>query len=257
MVHYNSWYDFYSYQDEGFNGGFKDQVKNEELISKLRLDAMTEESCTQRVEAFGIELVQKRNATIDSFLWDDGWDDPHTLWEFDKKRFPKRFDAVAAKAASFGSGTGVWLSPWGGYGFPQEARVKYGKQYGYETNRNERLDEEAFSLAGPKYRKAFVDTAVRFVREEGVNMFKFDGVAGDPRELAVEMEAMLGLITDLRSETTSRNAARKHVPKERQSDKDKDMIWINLTTGTWASPFFSSLGRFYLARRTRYSEPLS
>lgn len=28
----------------------------------------------------------------DSFLWDDGWDDPHTLWEFDQERFPARFD---------------------------------------------------------------------------------------------------------------------------------------------------------------------
>ena len=37
-------------------------------------------------------------------------------------------------------------------------------------------------------------------------MFKFDGVAGDPRELAVEMEAMLSLIKDLRTATTSRNA---------------------------------------------------
>lgn len=28
----------------------------------------------------------------DSFLWDDGWDDPHSLWEFDHERFPARFD---------------------------------------------------------------------------------------------------------------------------------------------------------------------
>ena len=25
----------------------------------------------------------------------------------------------------------VWLSPWGGYGFTQEARVKFGKKKGY------------------------------------------------------------------------------------------------------------------------------
>merc|ERR1712050_429735 len=94
-----------------------------------------------------------------------------------KKRFPKRFDAIAAKATSYGAGTGVWLSPWGGYGFPQENRVKYGKAHGYETNLNERMDNaEAFSLAGPNYRRVFTDTALGFVREQGVNMFKFDGV---------------------------------------------------------------------------------
>lgn len=36
----------------------------------------------------------------DSFLWDDGWDDPHTLWEFDQERFPARFD----------EDTGCWVA---------------------------------------------------------------------------------------------------------------------------------------------------
>jgi len=251
MVHYNSWYDFYSYQDEGFNGGFNDREPNKPLIQKLRLDRMGEEGCLQRVEAFGTALVQNRSITIDSFLWDDGWDDPQTLWQFDKERFPQGFDRVALKAKSFGVGTGVWLSPWGGYGFPQEARVNYGKKYGYETNLNELLGTEAFSLAGPKYRKVFTDVALKFVAEHEVNMFKFDGVAGDPHELAVEMEAMLGLITDLRRQTrlrhnvqlgesnsmdTSIGVAHETV-KNRNKEKDDD-IWINLTTGTWASPFF-------------------
>jgi len=237
MVHYNSWYDFYSYQDEGYNGGFTDFRKNPELIAGLRKDMMDEDSCTGRVEAFGEELVVKRNTKIDSFLWDDGWDNPETLWEFDKKRFPRGFDPVAAKARSYNSGTGVWLSPWGGYGFTQEARIKYGKKHGYETNSNERTEREGFSLAGPKYRKAFHDVALMMVREQAVNMFKFDGVAGDPQELALEMEAMLRLITDLRV------ASRQHTDavggnkskKEGKSDKD---LWINLTTGTWPSPFF-------------------
>lgn len=229
MVHYNSWYDFYSYQDEGFNGGFKDPYKDPVLIAKLRPDKLSEENCLTRVEAFGQELVTKRNTTLDSFLWDDGWDDPHTLWEFDKQRFPRRFDVIAEKSKQFGAGTGVWLSPWGGYGFPQENRIKYGKQFGYETNFNERIEVEAFSLAGPKYRKVFTETALKFRHEQGVNMFKFDGVAGDPREVAYEMEAMMGLMTDLRAATT---------PEGKKGKNDKDAIWINLTTGTWASPFF-------------------
>ena len=58
----------------------------------------------------------------DSFLWDDGWDDPHSLWEFDKERFPERFDEVSKRARDYGAGTGVWLSPWGGYGFTQDGK---------------------------------------------------------------------------------------------------------------------------------------
>ena len=37
---------------------------------------------------------------------------------------------VSKKAKDYGAGTGVWLSPWGGYGFTQEARVKFGKKKG-------------------------------------------------------------------------------------------------------------------------------
>lgn len=235
MVHYNSWYDFYSYQDEGFNGGFKDRRPNVELIAKLRPDVMSEKSCLQRVQAFGTELVEKRNVTIDSFLWDDGWDDTSSLWQMDRKRFPNNFSAVSALAAKFGSGTGVWISPWGGYGFPQEQRVAYGKQFGWETNYNERVEAEAFSLAGTKYRNAFHDLAVAFVREQGVNMFKFDGVAGDPKELAAEMDAMLKVIDVLRETTAD---TRVDVQGEKKGKPNSDSVWINLTTGTWASPFF-------------------
>ena len=200
----------------------------------------------QRVEAFGEEVVRKRGAQLDrncsndctpmlshaklqqdSFLWDDGWDDPQTLWEFDKARFPQRFDKVAKLAKEYGAGTGVWLSPWGGYGFTQEARVKYGKRQGYETNYNRNIQSEAFSLAGKKYRKAFHETAMSFRREQAVNMFKFDGVAGNPTELGMEMEAMLQTIAALRSEKVKES-----------NGKDEDDVWINLTTGTWPSPFF-------------------
>ncbi|CAJ1347362.1 unnamed protein product, partial [Effrenium voratum] len=64
-VHYNSWYDFYSYQDEGFNGGFKDPWPNETLISSLRPDKMSEGRCIQRIDAFGEEMVLKRHTKLD------------------------------------------------------------------------------------------------------------------------------------------------------------------------------------------------
>merc|ERR1719235_499000 len=40
---------------------------------------------------------------------------------------------------------------------------------------------------------------------------------------------MMGLMIDLRTATT---------PQGKKGKNDKDAIWINLTTGTWASPFF-------------------
>ena len=78
-------------------------------------------------------------------MWDDGWDDPRTLWEFDKERFPNDFTLVAQVAKAVQSGTGVWLSPWGGYGFAKQMRLQLGATHGYEIN------EGGFSLAGSFY----------------------------------------------------------------------------------------------------------
>ena len=67
---------------------------------------------------------------------------------------------------------GVWLSPWGGYESPRAHRERYGRSQGFETNRN------GFSLAGAKYFQRFLATAARFIANEGVTFFKFDGIAG-------------------------------------------------------------------------------
>lgn len=40
------------------------------------------------------------------------------------------------------------------------------------------VDQQGFSLAGPKYFARFVETCSDFVRESGVTFFKFDGIAG-------------------------------------------------------------------------------
>jgi hypothetical protein len=257
LLHYNSWFDMHSWQDEGL---FKDK----DFLPSLRLDVMSESSALSRVEAFGKELVQERGVRFNSFLWDDGWDDPKTLWGFNRTTFPHGFAQVAKTAESYGSGIGVWLSPWGGYGGGKTARLEYGASQGFETN------EMGFSLAGPKYFARFHDACMTMRREFNVNMFKFDGVAGDPAESGEEMEAMLALIHQIRSEKNlapvlledgtgkvidgiskaslkekqitrsaknKENEGKKEKDEEKEKEKEKDP-WINLTTGTWPSPFF-------------------
>jgi len=57
--------------------------------------------------------VRQRGVKLDSFVWDDGWDDHRSLWKFHDK-FPNGFTDVGRAADTFGSGIGVWVSPWGG-----------------------------------------------------------------------------------------------------------------------------------------------
>lgn len=192
FLHYNSWFDI-----------AWDKQKYDEAQS---MDA---------IQQFGRQLVQQRGVQMDSFLFDDGWDDDKTLWSF-HSGFPKGFTPLKAAAAEYHAGIGVWVSPFGGYDVAKIQRLKYASQFGYETNAS------GFSVAGPKYYKRFHDICLEMVQKYGVNQFKFDGLAAGARAnengLTRDGDAMLRLVEDLRAA--------------------KPDIYINQTTGTWPSPFW-------------------
>lgn len=194
FLHYNSWYDL------GYG-----------------LGKIMEPDALQVIDLFGQELVQQRQVVLDSFVPDDGWDDPASLWRF-HEGFPKGFATLQQAARRYHSGVGAWLSPWGGYGKAKEQRMKYGLKEGFETNKN------GFSMAGPKYYARFRDACLGMVRDYDLNYFKFDGISsggaptGAPAEFTADVEALLRLIGDLRAA--------------------KPNLFINVTTGTWSSPYW-------------------
>ncbi len=178
----------------------------------------TEKDVLDTVRIFGEELVRKRGVVMDSFLLDDGWDNTETLWQFHAE-LPNEFRTIRALMESYGSAPGVWFSPWGGYGQPKLNRLAAAGDT-YETN------ERGFALSGPKYYDLFRDMCLHMIRENGANHFKLDGCSGmaDPApgsRFGSDFEAAISLIDELRAE--------------------KPNIYINLTTGTWASPFWFSI----------------
>jgi hypothetical protein len=192
FLHYNSWYDL------GYFSKF-DQA-----------------GALDRVNVFGTQLNRLRGVTLDSFLFDDGWDDPKTLWHFNPG-FPDGFTPVTEAAAKYGAAPGIWMSPWGGYGKPHEERIKYGKEQGFETN------QDGFALSGPKYYRHFHDVCLEMIRTYGVNQFKIDGTGNADEvipgsDFDSDFDAAINLIQDLRGA--------------------KPDIYINLTTGTYPSPFW-------------------
>ena len=194
FLHYNSWYDL------GYG-----------------LGKILEPDALKVIDLFGKELIEGRKVVMDSFVPDDGWDDPASLWRF-HEGFPHGFAALQQRAQQYHAGVGAWLSPWGGYGKAKEERMKYGLQEGFETNKN------GFSMAGPKYYARFRDACLGMVRDYRLNYFKFDGISsggaptGAPAEFAADVEALLRLIGDLRGA--------------------KPDLFINVTTGTWSSPWW-------------------
>lgn len=192
FLHYNSWYDlgyFTPYDQAG------------------ALDV---------IRAFGEELHEKRGVTLDSFLFDDGWDNHKSLWKFNSG-FPDGFAPVKAAAKKYGAAPGIWLSPWGGYDGPQKERLEYGKQQGYEENAG------GFVLSGSHYFAHFREVCLKMIREYGVNQFKFDGTGNASTvfpgsEFDSDFSAMISLIGQLR--------------------KAEPDLYVNLTTGTYPSPFW-------------------
>lgn len=169
-----------------------------------------------RINAFGQELTEKRGVKLDSFLFDDGWDKHDSLWQFNSG-FPEGFTPLKEAAEKYGADPGVWMSPWGGYAKPKQERIAFGKSEGYE------IVGGGYALSGPKYYAAFRDVALKMIEKYGVNQFKFDGTGNvnsvfPGSRFDSDFSAMIHLIGELRAA--------------------KPDLFVNLTTGTWPSPFW-------------------
>ncbi len=174
----------------------------------------SEEQCLDAVKGFGEQLIRPYGVTMDSMVFDDGWDDYHTLWQF-HAMLPNGFRKVDELCRRYGTRVGVWLSPFGGYGAAKAARLQYGRDQGYETN------AAGFSLSGPKYYARFKSECRDMIRKYGVNCFKFDGIAaaaGAGPKYILDTEALRRLMLELRD--------------------DEPDLFISFTSGSWPSPFW-------------------
>ena len=192
FLHYNSWYDI----------GYDSKYNESDALGAIH--------------AFGEKLVEKRGAKMDSFMFDDGWDDEKHLWHF-HSGFPNGFLPLKEAASTFGAAPGIWFSPWGGYEAAKAERLKYGKEQGFETN------EGGFALSAPRYYALFRETTIEFIRKFGINQFKIDGTgnvdtAFPGAAFDSDFQAAISLIHEWRTV--------------------KPDIYINLTTGTYPSPFW-------------------
>ena len=192
-LHYNSWYD-----------------------TAWDPFALNETNCLEAIRICGERLIKPHGVVMDGMVFDDGWDNPKTLWQF-HSGFPRGFTPLAEECAKYNTRLGVWLSPFGGYGVPKDERLKQGAAQGYEVN------DTGFSLAGPKYYGAFKSACTGMIRNYGVNHFKFDGIAtgmyaNGGGQYILDTDAMRRLMLELRREDPG--------------------LYVNLTTGSWPSPFW-------------------
>lgn len=182
----------------------------------LPADSYDQTAALNAIAAFSNQLNVQRKVVLDSFAFDDGWDNHNSVWDFNSG-FPNGFAPLKDAAALCQAAPGVWLSPWGGYGNAKQERLAAGVSEGYET------DADGFALSGPRYFQRFEQVSTNMIRLYGVNYFKFDGVSGSfttapGTQYDSDYDAALGLAHDLRA----------LFPEP----------FVNLTSGTYPSPFW-------------------
>ncbi|MGN0361026.1 MAG: leucine-rich repeat protein [Hominisplanchenecus sp.] len=133
------------------------------------------------------ELNQAEVRPLDSYVVDDGWVNYNNdrvldegragttlnqsgFWEFNSK-FPQGLTPSSELVHNFGSNFGVWVGPRGGYNFYgslADILVKSGKgsKAGYSID-----------VADRTYVKNFTEMAVKWMKDYGVNYWKWDGFA--------------------------------------------------------------------------------
>jgi len=188
------------------------------------LNVLTEDACMERVKVWG-DSLQKRSLHLDYFLWDSGWDDWNNMWNFNPE-LPHGFKKIEVEAKKYGSKMGAWLSPWGGYSPFLKVRLDNTRKH-YKIFR---IDEEGehnlykgLSLTDPNYYSYFKSVMFDLIENHGVRLFKIDGMgpgkdANGAGKYRHEMQALIHLVKEVRTFAPD--------------------VYINLTVGTWPSPFW-------------------
>ena len=198
FIHYNSWYELNIDRNNDSNP----------------LNRMVESQCLPVLDAWKTNLFDKHNVGIDAFVWDDGWDDFNSLWDF-HIGFPEGFSNINRKATSMGTGIGAWLGPVGGYGASKAQRLAY-------WNNTHSTQITNFELSNPEYLDAFADRCSQMVNDYDFRYFKLDGIsdlsnATGPK-IEEDVESFLNMLNVLR--------------------EIKYDLYFNCTVGTWSSPFW-------------------
>ncbi len=197
FIHYNSWYEL-------------NIDRNNTIDSR-----MSKEDCLQVIEAWEKNLFEPYNTHVEAFVWDDGWDDFNSLWDFYRPKFPNGFTEIDSLCRKYNIGTGAWLGPVGGYGASKQQRLAF-------WNANHEPDIYNFQLSNQEYFEAFVGRCSQMIADYDMRYFKFDGISDIPNAVGPgneeDAEGFLRLTQALRAVRAD--------------------LFLNCTVGTWASPFW-------------------
>ncbi len=185
--------------------------------------SFTPEKIRHTIDEFKKTLVKMYNLKLDAFVIDDGWDDTSALWQVDQSKFPGGFEEVADLLSEVSDGLGLWISPWGGYDRALKTRIKNGSGKGYETCGIH------FCLGGDRYYKTFKEELIKYVSAGDLSFLKIDGF------LSLCNESDHAHLPGIYSRPF---LTHRFIDLLKAIRKIKPDIFIDITVGTWLSPWW-------------------
>jgi len=202
---YNSWYDF-----------------RNPAIAEDSASIMNENNVLQRINTFKQYLFNKYDISLNAFILDDGWDNYKSIWEIDTVTLPNKFTPFVNALKQMNTSLGIWASPFGGYS-NRDIRVNWAKEHGYETV------ADFYCFAGTKYKTEFKKRMLDYTKKYNLGYFKWDGFLLSCNQPGHgHLPAVYSTAEYIDTFIDLMESVRKINPD----------IFINITVGTWLSPWW-------------------
>ncbi|MGX7347942.1 discoidin domain-containing protein [Aerococcus vaginalis] len=169
---------------------------------------------------------------IDSFVVDDGWQDMKTLWDFNEK-FPNKLYGPSKQVQRLGSNFGLWMGPQGGYSNPGAMADALVAQNLASKNAG------VIYIGDKRYTDGLRQLFENYDQEFDINYWKLDGLLLNPRpDTDSDGNFIGGGYRNMYSMTETHERWIGLYNAIRNSAKDPDNMWINLTSYIMPSPWF-------------------
>ncbi len=188
----------------------------------VTVNTPNEANCLALIDQFRRELFTATGARLDSFALDDGWDRKPSLWEIEKGAFPRGFEPLQAALRPMKTGLGLWISPCSGY----DHAGWLAANKGYLKNAWDWL----LCMSDPNYRRDMTEAVTSLIKKHNVNYVKFDAFCA-PCDSPGHAHHLL----DNFAKEANTDA---YLELQAALRRAQPGIFINITTGTWLSPWW-------------------
>ena len=114
-----------------------------------------------------LRLFNQKGVDLHSFVLDDGWQEPKSIWKPEARQYPGGFGPLAEELRGLETDLGLWMPL---TAISSNLDLEWGAGEGYETSPDRRF----YCLSGQRYNDAVRGALRQFITADGVNYFKHD-----------------------------------------------------------------------------------